>query len=559
MSESRIRLSKSFSFPAELVTQTTAILAKRGAGKSYTASVMVEGMIGAHLPVAVVDPVGSWWGLRFAADGKGPGLPVVILGGEHGDLPLESTGGEVIADFVIESRQPVILDLSRFTKGEARRFMKDFAERLYHKNRDALHVVLDEADAFVPQRTDHGAEPLVGAINDLVRRGRARGIGVTLISQRPALINKDVLTQIEVLIALRMTGPQDRDALERWVENNADKSKAKKLLEELAELPIGTAWVWSPGWLDVFQRVEIAKRKTFDSSATPKAGTKRVVPKAPAAIDLEALRGKLSATIERAKAEDPRELRRTIAELKKQLADKPSVAPPATPAFSIERLDQLARIRREVQALDVLVSELYEVLAAARPAPVGKKPEWHPIPIEAHAARLPPAAKSNGAAKHVAGDVELGIGPMAILGATIQHGGCTPEHLTVLLGYKKSSRNTYLQKLSSAGLIEKRDGKIIATQKGRTLARDVEPLPTGEALRVKVLSTLPEGERKILALLIAEYPNAIAGEVIDRLTGYMKSSRNTYLQKLSARQLVTKPQSGVTRASDMLFDGGASS
>ncbi len=92
--------------------------------------------------------------------------------------------------------------------------MTDFAERLYHRNRDPLHLVLDGADAFAPQRTDPGGQRLLGAIEDLVRRGRARGIGLTMISQRPAVLNKDILAQAEVLIALRMTGPRDVAAID---------------------------------------------------------------------------------------------------------------------------------------------------------------------------------------------------------------------------------------------------------------------------------------------------------------------------------------------------------
>ncbi len=70
--------------------------------------------------------------------------------------------------------------------------MTDFAERLYHRNRDPLHLVLDEADAFAPQRTGPGGQRLLGSIEDLVRGGRA-GIGVTLITQRPvvALSHRD--------------------------------------------------------------------------------------------------------------------------------------------------------------------------------------------------------------------------------------------------------------------------------------------------------------------------------------------------------------------------------
>jgi len=149
---------------------------------------MVEEMMAAGLPVVIVDPVGVWWGLRSSATGTAEGLPVVIFGGDHADLPLAETAGELLADLVVDERVPAVLDLSTLSKSAGRRFMTDFAERLYHRNRDPLHLVLDEADAFAPQRTDPGGQRLLGAIEDLVRRGRARGIGVTLITQRPAVL-----------------------------------------------------------------------------------------------------------------------------------------------------------------------------------------------------------------------------------------------------------------------------------------------------------------------------------------------------------------------------------
>ena len=200
---------------------------------------------------------------------------MVIFGGDHADLPLAETAGELLADLVVDERVPAVLDLSTLSKSAARRFMTDFAERLYHRNRDPLHLVLDEADAFAPQRTDPGGQRLLGAIEDLVRRGRARGIGVTLITQRPAVLNKDVLTQAEVLIALRMTGPRDVAAIDEWVRLHAEEDQAMQVKRSLPSLPVGTAWVWSPGWLGLLQRVAVRARATFDSSATPKAGQRR--------------------------------------------------------------------------------------------------------------------------------------------------------------------------------------------------------------------------------------------------------------------------------------------
>lgn len=346
-----LHISREFSLPAEAATQTFAILAKRGAGKTYTAAVMVEEMLKAGLQLVVVDPVGVWWGLRSSADGQCAGLPIVIMGGEHGDLPLELEAGETIADVVVKEGLSVVLDLSLFRKGEQTRFMTDVAERLYHKNRTPLHLVLDEADAFAPQRPLKGQECLLGAVEDLVRRGRARGIGVTLVTQRAAVLNKDVLTQAEVLVALRTIAPQDRDAIDAWIRVHGTPQEREALMASLPSLPIGTAWFWSPGWLDVFTRVRIRRRETFDSSATPRVGASRQEPKMLAAVDRERLRRRLAATIEKATAENPRALRRRIAELKHA----------ARPQTIIERVEVPVLHEDQVKKLEALVVSLRAV------------------------------------------------------------------------------------------------------------------------------------------------------------------------------------------------------
>ncbi len=97
-----LRIADTLDLPREAVTQTFGILAKRGVGKTYTALVLVEEMLTAGIQVVVADPVGVCWGLRAAADGENPGLPIVILGGDHADVPLQVDAGEVIADLVVD-------------------------------------------------------------------------------------------------------------------------------------------------------------------------------------------------------------------------------------------------------------------------------------------------------------------------------------------------------------------------------------------------------------------------------------------------------------------------
>jgi hypothetical protein len=124
-----IQISPDVSFPLSFVTNTTAVLARRGAGKSYTASVIAEQVMEAEQPVIILDPLGAFWGLRSSADGKKPGYAVIVLGGRHGDVPLEPTAGKVIANLVVEKPGWYVVDLSLFESGAAQdRFAADAAD-----------------------------------------------------------------------------------------------------------------------------------------------------------------------------------------------------------------------------------------------------------------------------------------------------------------------------------------------------------------------------------------------------------------------------------------------
>lgn len=98
---------------------------------------------------------------------------------------------------------------------------------------------------------------------------------------------------------------------------------------------------------------------------------------------------------------------------------------------------------------------------------------------------------------------------------------------------------------------------ILTTEEGLAeLGPDFETLPTGAALLDHWRGRLPAGERSVLDLVVAAYPDAIPKERIDEGTNYKRSSRDTYLQRLRARQLIEEPSRGAVRASPSLFDGG---
>jgi hypothetical protein len=315
-----VSIAGDLTLPYDVVTQSIGIVAARGSGKTYLTTVIAEEFLFARLPFVVIDPIGVYWGLRSGADGESPGLDVYILGGEHGDVPLDPTAGKAVARWLVDYRAPAVLDISLMRKAEQRVFVADLAEELYTVSKLPLHIIMDEADLFIPQRASPEEKRVLAAFEDIVRRGRSRGLGITVVTQRPAVIHKDILTQIGTLIVLRMLGPQDRKSIEDWIRFHGDSAKQRMVLSSLASLPIGTAWVWSPGWLGILKRVSIRKKITFDSSATPKAGEEFVPPNYRNELDIDTLRIQLSDAFEN-DPNDPAVLKARIAELEASLGE----------------------------------------------------------------------------------------------------------------------------------------------------------------------------------------------------------------------------------------------
>ena len=268
-----------------------AVVGTTGAGKTIVAKLAAETILAAGRRVIIIDPTGAWWGLRAGADGKpAGGFDITIFGGDHADVPITPDGdtGKALALALADREVQAIIDTSDMTGGEKNRFMTPFLENLYAKNRTALHLIVDEADEIAAQKPADGEQRLLGAFDKIVRRGRVHGFRPLMISQRPAVIHKNVLSQIGTLIALKLTSPQDRKAIEDWVRGNADAEQAKAVMTSLPSLQRGEGWVWSPAD-NVLERTHFPMIKTFDSSRTPEVGEKVVQP-ALTAVDVDALR-----------------------------------------------------------------------------------------------------------------------------------------------------------------------------------------------------------------------------------------------------------------------------
>lgn len=249
--------------PINAATKTFAILAKRGAGKSYTAAVMAEEFFKVGIPFVVFDPIDVWWGLRLAANGKDKGLPIVVFGVENADIPLTRDMGRDIARAIVRENVSCVISTYGMPKVAQRYLIAEFAEELLNINKTPRHVFIEEAHEYVPQRVMGAMGRTFAAVEALVVMGRNKGIGITLINQRAATVNKDVLTQLDTLLAFRNVAPQDRKALKEWVEAKGAEGDFEKFMASLPSLPTGEGWVWSPEFLGLFEKIKIRKRETF--------------------------------------------------------------------------------------------------------------------------------------------------------------------------------------------------------------------------------------------------------------------------------------------------------
>lgn len=613
----RLHISEDLWLPIDFTTQTQAILAIRRVGKSYTASVEAEELLKAGQQVVAIDITGAWWGLRSSADGKEAGFPVTIFGGDHADLPLEESAGDTLARAIASDRFSAILDLSNFKKAAALRFLASFLETLYLVNRDAMHLFCDEADFYAPQKPFGEEMKTLGAMNDIVLRGGIKGIGCTLITQRPQRLNKDVLTQCAMLTCLRMSHPRDIGAVVEWAEVHAKTAMLADMKSTLPTLPKGNAWIWSAGWPDeagIFKRVQIRKRTTFNSGATPEAGKIVRAPKVMAKVDLAKLGQMIAATVEKQKANDPIELKAKVKKLERELETLRTAAPAKELKIESESVKGKARIEKAVRVaikkrdvewdkkLKRLLKDVDETVDKCSkafdlaisgiqfeaPAPV----EEIETEFEVHSVRTPngrvavpdfvkEAVDDNTAfggvikdrrgferavrhnievttrslLRNREGESSLPAGEKKVLRAIAQYPqGADRVQLTILTGYKQTSRNEYIKRLAAKGLIEQEGESIFATDAGiAALGSDFEPLPTGEKLQRHLLQTLPKGEAAILEILIQARGGAVTRDAIGEQVGYKQTSRNEYLKRLIARRVVQEAGRGEVRAAKELF------
>jgi hypothetical protein len=565
--------------PTEALSQHIAIVGKTGSGKSYTARGIVESLLDRKQRVCVIDPTGVWYGLRSSADGQHAGYPVVILGGEHRDAPISETSGNAVAELIATRNLPLVIDLSDMLIGARQRFVTEFAEAIHRLNRAPLHLIIDEADEFAPQNPLPESKRMLHQVDRIVRRGRVRGFRVMMITQRPAVLHKNVLTQANTLIAMRLTAPQDRKAIEAWISGQADDAEGREVLQSLARLQRGEGWVWAPEQ-GVLQRVAFPRIKTFDSGRTPDGDEAITEPATLAQVDLSIIRQSLAEAEEQSKANDPRELRRRIADLEQQLKRQPAPSPAAPIVQRVEVQVVPAEITAAGRELNAAITDALNNVTAlqnrlqasierfnqALSEATAKQAVVH-VPAVDSSRRVDPALADLRARNYLrvnaprqpasAGGVGLPKAERAILTALAQYpAGRSKRQIAILTGYAINGGgfNNAVSALTSKGYIERAGDQLVATDAGLDALGNWTPLPSGAALLAHWLNQLGKAERAILEVLAGAWPKSRTKTELAFATNYSADGGgfNNALSRLRTLELITGRNE--LRASEELFD-----
>lgn len=544
-----------------LIASRLLVQASSGLGKTRTIRRLLEQTYGKvqHL---VIDPEGEYYTLREKYD-------YVLAAPKGGDVVAHPRYAAMLAHELLKLGASAILDIYELNPDDRQRFVQIFCSALVDAPRNLWHptlIVLDEAHVFCPEKDESASGTAVKA---LASRGRKRAFCLVLATQRLAKLAKDAAAELQTKLIGGCTLDVD-------VKRANDELGFERKDQRLRRLEPGQFFA-SGRAFDVREPtlVKVGPIKT----SHPEPG-QQAVPVPPPTAKVRKILGKLAELPAEAEAREKslEDLRKENAALKRQMAEAKKAAPAEEKIVErsvlkdrqIQRLETLTRrlddaftkrhareekiwttLAPEVNALRTILESLRRNAPVAAPPQMPKlKPqrEW-PTPEVVAPRRSfdPPNVRGNG---------YLPPGEKATLIAAAQtDGGISRPNLLALTGYRRSSRDAYIQRLLSKGYVQVRGRQIEATRAGiDVLGDDYQPLPTGSALRDYWLTKLPPGEREVLRVVVVAYPKAVTRDNVGQGLNYTRSSLDAFIQRLRARQLVEAERGGTLKASAALFD-----
>ncbi len=236
-------------------------LVTHNSGKSYSVGVICEELCKNKVPFVIIDIEGEYSGLKEKYE--------AIWIGEEDNCDLKWSSGKVnlrlLARYAPDG-PPLILDLSEADKPRERVGL--FLLSIYReisKRRTPYLVILEEADRFAPQVGER-----LQIFDEVARRGRKRGLGLMLCTQRPSLVDKNILSQCANQLIGKLVIKNDLNSVAQFFPGRGTPN-------QLTGLSPGEFYALG-GMAVEPMRVKMRARETRHGGMTPKLSPRVVLP-----------------------------------------------------------------------------------------------------------------------------------------------------------------------------------------------------------------------------------------------------------------------------------------
>lgn len=233
---------KQIDLQKEFYSQKTALLAKSGYGKSYTARVIIEEGIKKGITFTIIDPQDAYLNLE--------GFEYVELQ----NIKNPKAYGTILS----QSRRNVVILTKKTSQEEQNKILKEIFTQYKKTIKKGIQtLVIDEGHKFAPEGEKTKAKEIV---RGMFQENRSDGLGILIVSQRLSRLDKTILSQADNLFLGRVTSFRDKEAVKNYIDNPDD-------LEKISELQKGEFYLY--GLEDTPQIVQIRKAETKHSGEAP--------------------------------------------------------------------------------------------------------------------------------------------------------------------------------------------------------------------------------------------------------------------------------------------------
>lgn len=531
----------------------------------------------------IIDPESEYSQLRSE-------MPFLLVG-PGGEVPATLDTAELVAHRLLETGVSAILallELGHQRREWVRRFLVALDTAPVALRRETL-LFVDEAHIFAME-SGNNLDGVGMAVADIASRGRKRGIGIIVVTQRLALLSNHIIGLCENLLIGR-TGLIDAPRTAKLFAKSG--TEGRNFIKEIGRVSDGQFYAYGRAFSLLEPTLYQIERVPGTTLAKASKHGQRQAPPTPEQIRSLLPRFEDFPKEAQQKADTEDQLRMDLSLARSRIAEleKPGKAGiPKIPNEEIrkmrEKLEVLAQGVKEAQAhakaeaasrsraVDLL-AKVRELLSQVETAlQSGEAPEDRSDTLaetfRVAKSILQPPAESSVPAKPVVrreviepanGSDDLKFGEQKILDAIAYMeavGIADPEQsvIAMLAGYTAASSSFRNPRgaLNTKGLITVGSGKISLTLEGRGRANTMEIERTNEAIQNAVLERLKAGERRLLKNLVDVWPAAMTGQELADASNYALTSSSFRNPRGALKSMGFITISGnEIRARDLLF------